>query len=325
MHGVTAGPTTEDIGSRVSVRRRLDDGTCSDVVGDLESTDDGYLRVRRRDGVIVAVARADVVAARVVGPSPRSARALEGVTARDWPAAKDAWLGGWWLRAADGFTARANSVRPLDRPGCALDDALEHVTAWYGEQQLLPRIRVVTGSSLDRELAYRGWVASYLTCVCTATVATLERQASAGGVVIDLSAAPAAAWLALFRGGGAPPIAAQILTGPEQVVFATAGEAASESLAAGAAGAAAPALGIGRASVEGEWMTVSAVEVADHARRRGIGRAIMAALAAWGAGHGAKRCCLEVLADNDAGRALYASLGFRLHHRYVYRQPPMVN
>jgi hypothetical protein len=61
--------THEDVGSRVSLRRAVDGGV-SDVVGDLVSWHMGVLSVRRRDGKVVEVAEADLLAGRVVPPAP---------------------------------------------------------------------------------------------------------------------------------------------------------------------------------------------------------------------------------------------------------------
>ncbi|HEX8002288.1 MAG TPA: hypothetical protein VF519_06300 [Mycobacteriales bacterium] len=59
--------TPADVGSRVTLRRVVPEGV-SDVVGELLSWADGVLSVRRRDGSVVAVAEASLVAARVVPP-----------------------------------------------------------------------------------------------------------------------------------------------------------------------------------------------------------------------------------------------------------------
>src|SRR5450631_4776222 len=129
------GLLPDDVGARVSVRHRRSDGV-ADVIGDLESLDADQLAIRRSDGSLVAIEAAAVVAARVVGPSLLSARELEEVSGRSWPAPDEEWLGRWWLRSAGGFTARACSVRPLGDPGRPLDDALAYVVGWYGERGL---------------------------------------------------------------------------------------------------------------------------------------------------------------------------------------------
>jgi hypothetical protein len=61
--------TPADVGSRVTLRRAVPDGV-GDVVGELLSWSAGVLSVRRRDGSVVSVDEASLVAARVV-PEPR--------------------------------------------------------------------------------------------------------------------------------------------------------------------------------------------------------------------------------------------------------------
>lgn len=61
-----------DVGRRVSVRTRLRPGTAArytDTVGWLRSWADGRLRIERRDGTVVELAEADLVAGKVV-PTP---------------------------------------------------------------------------------------------------------------------------------------------------------------------------------------------------------------------------------------------------------------
>jgi len=65
VYRVTVTPA--DVGARVSLRRTVPDGV-SDVVGVLESWAEGVLVVRRRDGVAVSVAEADLLAGKVVPP-----------------------------------------------------------------------------------------------------------------------------------------------------------------------------------------------------------------------------------------------------------------
>ena len=58
-------------------------------------------------------------------------------------------------------------------------------------------------------------------------------------------------------------------------------------------------------------------------RRRGYGRRIITALAAWGKDQGARGACLEVEASNTPARALYAALGLKRElYRYHYRREP---
>ena len=57
-----------DLGKRVTVRFRLHSTGLSDVVGILETCDDETFGIRDRTGTLRRVARADVVAAKVVAP-----------------------------------------------------------------------------------------------------------------------------------------------------------------------------------------------------------------------------------------------------------------
>lgn len=58
-----------DVGARVVVRRRLDDGQYGDLLGELLAWGDRVV-VRDRHGVEHAVDRADVVAGKRVPPAP---------------------------------------------------------------------------------------------------------------------------------------------------------------------------------------------------------------------------------------------------------------
>ena len=62
--------TPDDVGSRVSLRLRHDATTLTDVVGQLESWEGDELAVRRRDGQVVRVRAADLVAGKVVPEPP---------------------------------------------------------------------------------------------------------------------------------------------------------------------------------------------------------------------------------------------------------------
>ncbi|MEV3983249.1 hypothetical protein [Nonomuraea sp. NPDC049758] len=66
--------TTQDIGARITTRRRVPGGF-RDAVGVLESWADGVLRVRKRDGTLVEIDEESLVAAKVVPVAPPRPRA----------------------------------------------------------------------------------------------------------------------------------------------------------------------------------------------------------------------------------------------------------
>ena len=71
---------------------------------------------------------------------------------------------------------------------------------------------------------------------------------------------------------------------------------------------------IGRCVVDGRWAGFMAVEVAPGARRQGLATAVMAALAGRALAEGASAAWLQVESDNTAARAMYAGMGFDVHH-----------
>jgi ribosome maturation factor RimP len=58
--------SSDDIGQRVTVRRRLPEGGSTDVLGVLEALTDSKLTVRDKHGDLVEVERAAIVASRVI-------------------------------------------------------------------------------------------------------------------------------------------------------------------------------------------------------------------------------------------------------------------
>jgi N-acetylglutamate synthase len=288
----------------------------ADVVGVLVAAGPSTLSIRRRDGSVVEVPRSAVAALKPVLASPADVLALEEVAALGWPAPETRWLGRWLLRAAAGWTGRANSVLPLGDPGCPAEQALAEVLDWYAARGLPGRMVIPTPAreALDGALAERGWTAYNPTRVLTAdlevSLRTLPRRTDLPPVQVE--PAPAEDWLAAYhyRGGShLPPVARSILTGAADPGFAV--------VRSGGA-----AVAIARASVDRGWVGVTAVEVDPRHRRRGLATQIMRGVLEWAAGRGASEAYLQVGEENSAALALYDRLGFGPHHRYHYRLAP---
>ncbi|MFH8569114.1 GNAT family N-acetyltransferase [Streptomyces sp. NPDC017993] len=316
--------TLADVGKRVSVRRLTGGGAgepaFTDAVGVLTSWDEGVLSITRRSGEAVRIDESSLVAAKVVPAEPArrrgpaaGVRELQEVAARGWPAIETERLGEWTLRAAGGFTRRANSALPLGDPGLPLDAALEHVQQWYGERGLPAVIVVATGRTdtdevLAAELARRGWADERHTTVRIAALAPLA-DASADTARVLLAREPDADWFGLYNRTDEPtPEARKVLTGGPSVWFAKVPDADGGTAA------------IGRLVVDGRWAGFAAVEVAPAQRRRGLATLVMAALAERALQEGASAAYLQVEADNAGARALYDRLGFTDHHGYHYRR-----
>lgn len=307
------------LGRRVSVRMLVEQRTgrplYSDTVGTVLALDDDALVIRPANGPDVRLPRARVHRLRVVPASAAEILALEEVAALGWRAPDSRWLGRWLLRAAGGWTGRANSVLPLGSPGLPLDDALAQVTAWYAGHGLPPRMSLPlpVREPLGRALANRGWVAYNPTQVLTGAVAaTLASTAELDhGLDVILDTAPSSAWLTAYhyRGAALPPVAVEVLTGADRPVFAAVRDGGE-------------VVAVARAVIDAGWAGVTAVEVVPAHRRRGLALVVMRALAEWARDGGAERMWLQVADDNAAALGLYRRLGFGPHHRYQYLLGP---
>jgi N-acetylglutamate synthase len=311
--------TAADVGRRVSVRR-LREGPVTErefteTVGVLTSWDNGVLTITRRGGESVRFPESALVAGKVVPAAPArrrgpatSYRELALVTARAWRPVESERLGGWELRAAAGFTRRANSVLPLGDPGLPLDGALDAVRRWYGDRGLPAYVQTATGAEgtqelLCAELERRGWTREVTAGLWVGELAPVADRAEGTGVVLSRGAD--AAWLARYRRKGLGEVALKVLGSGPSVWFASVPGAAGEAPAA-----------IGRCVVDGRWAGFAAVEVDPSLRRRGLATEVMAALARRALEEGASAAWLQVEEDNAGARALYGALGFAAHHAY---------
>ncbi|MFF4601658.1 GNAT family N-acetyltransferase [Streptomyces sp. NPDC001339] len=363
--------TRADVGKRVSIRRRTGAGegepAFTDVVGVLTSWDESVLSITRRTGECVRVEESSLVAAKVVPARPprrrtpaTTARELQEVAARGWPAVETERLGEWTLRASGGFTRRANSVLPLGDPGLPLDAALEHIGRWYGVRGLPPVIAVATGrtesdEALAAELDRRGWAAEGHTRVRISALAPLADTAAdaspapagdapIGGAPIGdapigdspigdararvtLTREPGPEWLALYNRTGTDAGTCTD-TDTDTDADTDTDTDALKVLTGGPSvwfatvrGADGRTAAIGRLVVDGRWAGFAALEVAPAERRQGLATLVTAALAERALDEGASAAYLQVEADNTAALELYDRLGFTDHHSYHYRRP----
>jgi GNAT superfamily N-acetyltransferase len=278
------------------VRYRLPAGSVpplTDVIGHLEAAGT-TLRVRTKRGEVVDVAAADVVAIKALAAAPvrtGDIRNLEHAAALAWPGVEQQRLAGWLLRFGRGSTRRANSAVPLDVP---TGSDVSAIIDWYAARAVAPLVaapdrlfRIPPGVPIDAE-----------TLVMTGDVTTTRPSA------VAIAARPDDEWLRLYRRDVPVDVLTAVLDG--EVAFATS--------AGGAVGR-----GAVTQSPDGtRWVGLSAVQVIETARRRGLARELCEALLAWGAQQGATRAYVQVLADNTAATRLYESMGFSVHHRSRY-------
>ncbi|WP_460082647.1 GNAT family N-acetyltransferase [Streptomyces variabilis] len=328
--------TAADVGKRVSVRSLIEHGPSgekfSDAVGVLTSWDNGVLQITRKSGESVRVAESALVAGKVVPAAPARRRGpaasyeeLARITARGWRPVESERLGDWELRAAAGFTRRANSVLPLGDPGLPLNDALTAVRRWYAARGLPAYAQTATGAEgtqelLCAELEKRGWVREVTAELWTGGLAPVaDLGDGTSGVLLSRDADEA--WLARYQRKGVGEVALRVLGGGSPGAPAPGEPSVWFATVPGGPGAEAPAA-IGRCVVDGRWAGFAAVEVDPARRREGLATAVMAALAARALEEGASAAWLQVETDNEGGRALYDRLGFAPHHAYHHYRAP---
>ncbi|MEV6422092.1 GNAT family N-acetyltransferase [Streptomyces sp. NPDC051662] len=318
--------TPADVGKRVSVRQLTGSGAggekFTDTVGVLTSWDGDVLLITRRTGESVRVPEAALVAGKVVPAAPARRRGpaasfeeLARVCARAWQPVETEPLGEWLLRAASGFTRRANSVLPLGDPGVAPDEALTRVRRWYEERGLPPYIQTATGAEgtqerLCAELERRGWRSEVTAEVRIAALAPLgDRDADISRVVLGRGVDEG--WLRRYQRSSVPgPHVLHVLNSGPSVWFATVPGEPGEDGEPGVPAA------IGRCVVDGRWAGFMAVEVDPARRRQGLATAVMTALARRALEEGASAAWLQVESDNAGAGAMYDAMGFAIHHHY---------
>ncbi|NGO08543.1 GNAT family N-acetyltransferase [Streptomyces sp. HC44] len=323
--------TPADVGKRVSVRQLDEDAPkgekFTDTVGVLTSWDEGVLLVTRRSGERVRIPEASLVAGKVVPSAPARRRGpsasyeeLARVAARAWQPVERARLGDWELRAAAGFTRRANSVLPLGDPGLPLDEALSLVRDWYAARDLPAYIQTATGAEgtqelLCAELEGRGWTREVSAELWTGALAPLGDLPDPPRPVV-LSRSADEAWLDRYQRKGISDVALDVLGSGPSVWFATVPGGVEPGAEPGVPAA------IGRCVVDGRWAGFAAVEVDASLRRQGLATMVMGALARQALAEGASAAWLQVETTNAGARALYGGMGFAAHHTYHhYREP----
>lgn len=311
-----SGPNAEHIGARVTLLLQSPDGQKRELVGQLTAVN----TIRKQDESEITFDPESVMAWRVVPDQPRRKptshriREIEEASNATWPAVETVNLGGWVLRASNGYSHRANSALPLGGPPFGeppgdLNAAIGQVRDFYVNRMLTPLFQVPLPSyeALDLALAESGWRRSLTVSVQTVELSALNLETQHR---VEILTQPDDEWLALHQrelgrdglqvltGGGAF-FAAAYLTNPVS---------GSLELAA-----------IGRGANYKGWCGVTTIRTAESFQRQGLAQSIIKTLAAEAIARGATRAFLQVSTDNKLALSLYQRLGFTQHHTYNYR------
>ena len=295
----------------------------TDVVGELVNVGPEAVTVRGPHGDVV-VPRADVVAVRVVPPRPSrpapphsalTPESLQRLMVAGNPPIESGSIGGWLLRAAVGFTGRANSMLPLGDPGLPLGEAVDLMEAWYRSRGLPPLVTVygdldvdLSAGPISGPLLDRGYESLQPTRVMTAPVTRsrawpdlphgyqVEQIDRLTDDVLAVSEDRVAEFGAAAR---------RVLEGPPSQAFLCVYDDAVP-------------VAVVRVPVHDGWAGLFGLNVVPAHRGRGLGRQLADAALAFASGRGASAMYLQVTEDNVDARRLYESAGFTDHHAYCY-------
>jgi N-acetylglutamate synthase len=232
-----------------------------------------------------------------------------------WPALEEQACGDWLARFAPSVSRRSNSANPVRAEFGDLAADIATCEALYRTRKApaLFRVPTIVSPGVDERLDRLNYRVEGETVTLFADIAA----AAARSPGVTIVRRPESDWLAAMA-------ALQAQTPDQATIYRRIIE--SVTIPAGFAGL----------RVEGEWAALAfgaihdgllcceSVVVDTRRRGRGHARAMMTTLIAWGAEQGARAICLQVAADNAAGRALYRALGLsrELYGYHYRRQPP---
>jgi ribosomal protein S18 acetylase RimI-like enzyme len=228
-----------------------------------------------------------------------TARALERLHVRAWPASETARIDGWLWRWSGGGSQRANSVSTVDFTGDDPAAALDRVEARYRAKHAPSQFHTFEfsqPSDLPALLTARGYIAGETTLTMLAVAPQAAPPAE-----IAVTSDPTPEWLAVYLDAiteSRRVVNQQILRRiPDPRAFFVVrrdGRVIST------------ALGV----VDGGCAVAECVATVQAVRGQRGAESAMRALMAWAASLGAHTVGLQVVADNQPALALYRRLGF---------------
>ena len=242
-----------------------------------------------------------------------TASEIEESGLKSWPAIDTATDGRWVMRAAGGYTKRANSVQSLDLS----DDGdaairIERAVRWYRDRQLPPVFRVTPLAGPRILEALEGWRAFDHSIVLAMDLGPLSFQ---GDENVALLPAVSPDWLTVQQQlRGYDDATRERL---RRIVERIKAPARGLVMYAGHGVPVASAIMI---VGNGIIYTANVVTSEEH-RRRGHARRMLETGMAWARQSGGRRAAINVVADNAPAIALYAGLGYVHHYEYHYRSP----
>ena len=241
--------------------------------------------------------------------------AIERVADAAWPAAEQAPLGPWKLRATHGVTRRANSVftaGPDDASAANLERWVAEAEAFYARRSLpaVFQVSAATGArGLDALLEARGYSISGASEVWLLDAHRVEQVNGDRAWDVLRSDEPDEGWFdcAFDEPRERRRVHEQIVRrAPRPRVFVS---AVVDGVVAGCGMSAS---GEGHAGI-------FCMATREAYQRRGIGLALVRELCNWAETRGDRHVFLQVMRENEAAKQLYRKVGFARAYDYHYR------
>ena len=299
------------IGKRVTIRLREPAGGFRDIVGILQNERE----LINSKSKLISFSPDEIAIWREIKPlpdlagkgAPLSQRIIELEKLSDltWPAEENIEYGNWRLRISDGFSMRANSVLPIGEPPIDLAVAVNHVISTYRENKLRPTFSIPLPifEELDRYLEQVGWSIKIEANFLIRDIGAVELP-SHPDYSVEILDNPSKVWLEV---NSDQPLEKIMLRYPARYGAIKNGQ---------------EVIAIGRIATLGSWSIVTRLFVNPSFRGKGLAKALMNNLLSAAVSDGATKVALQVDNENGAALALYQSMGFTTHHKFVYRVLP---
>jgi len=301
------------IGKRVTIRLHEPGGGFRDIVGFLQSES----QLVNSKSETISFAPDQIAIWREIKPlpdlagkgAPLSQRIvdLEKLSDLTWPGERVIEYGKWRIRISDGFTMRANSTlptgsAPYGEPPADLAEAVKYVTTIYRENGLTPtfNIPLPVYEELDKYLEQNGWKIKVGANFLIRDIGAIDINSHSEST-FEISDIPSKLWLD-FRSDQV--LEKLMLRYPARYGALKLGE---------------KIIAVGRIATSGSWAIVARLFVDPSHRGKGLAKVVMNQLLASAGADGATKVALQVDDENGAALALYQSMGFRTHHKYVTR------
>jgi ribosomal protein S18 acetylase RimI-like enzyme len=245
-------------------------------------------------------------------------RLLEELGINAWAALQTQIYDGWILRFAEGYTRRANSVQVLYPSQLTLDEKVAFCEQAYNDRGLATTFKLTEHAqpdNLDDVLDAQGYVASARTAVQAMSLDGTE--ATADFEDTTTANAPGLAWLDMYYQANDVEVAhyatARRIMSDNRLMPTTFVTIWDDTTP----------VGVAMITVERGYVGIFDVAIAADQRGKGYGKRLMARVMGLARAQGAHSAYLQVMLDNEAALALYASLGFKTVYEYWYRQKPI--